>query len=1612
LSGRTGLLTAFSKAFLKEDRMGRLFAGLVSTSHRGSSSGVPEFRTITMVNTWEIKVDLDRLSFTTPSSYRTDLWSNEFGIIQNAIRQKTYNGKRFNTIFIDMSICTWIDPLPLLSLLISLAEFNNNNGSSEVIFSGKFSDQKSLLPFLEQEGFFGVFDKLKIRYTFGNMPGSENTKAFNAIRNLKSKLFYTNCSVLAAKIVDLKDLQIDRVVSDLIDNNSKIRDLTPSESYDLIYMKLHHILYELLDNVQRHAYEEDVKCQFAGIYMRYRYGIQNTTIQAAYRKNIEDASKDEKKSHLGILLNDIVTANDGFLEVFIIDSGVGIGETLQGKLKNRKNETYHSAFLGLFQRVYFEGLRSKKSEQNAITPTSGINLIHNLLKSDNDFVFAHEEKMWIGFPARENKSNINKYMAQDRDKDIKGKIIVKGLSWIFRLSWEKKNIRENPEVNFFFKNNPGSKILSHPICEALTLFDAEETEKYRNKSVFINDQRENIEFLKNGKLFGDINKAKYFLWFPQKLSTKNEVIKKIESYADEYLKKFNADGGSGSMQKQSLLLLDIPAHEIVVYINALNNLDLYGVTSTYPMMPNFLQLFKNIIICSKTYEVIAFSVKEKKLKQDKELENGFISCADHNLNIKKAALFLKAHDTYLFWKTIAESPNKNDYFVNADIAWEEGLTIRGYFYFENIIHNHDLYSILHNALERIAGLYPEKNVRFVGSDGITKQVIDELNIKYFDEKTPNQINVNSVFVTGKTSSSLLSKDRDDNNVTVSYFYNKNKTYITKSKEDSPGLILFFWPKNEWISNVFREEKTYKRIENTYMIIKKSESSFIINRQNYDDKKNYKRSIDETYEDIQKDGIGIIRLGHTSYENNHNLYNIKYRTIFTDSSRSGHGFFPYIFAVMFFSLLPSKNGNKRSIDRYIDEINDSTLKGTIKDIYKNNQQDNYCYDSRGVSLIVYPTHNYSSLIMRKIILQLPVSFRTSVIPLNRVPTKNGNVIYITPKSREILEEKINELPEREEGHDVLFFDTMIESGRTRKAIKHILSVHTKKIRNIKMLSVFDSQKLSYRNPDKTRHKAYWRLDLPRLGSKNTCKLCNALSVSNEIIMAIRLVGEKTISSFLTFNEIIKRLKGWQETWQVVPALEYKDFHGISSYALPEMQISSIDEHFSPFIRTNVGLSVYASELEFMDMRDDILEKILNEKAIIESHEMIVLLISFRLLLYGNFSLKSCHIRMLQRLILSLSVMSTNDNKDSYSSLGCLALLTQDIETLLNAILPLLYAYKLDVTENKKNNDLKILLGYLAQKDDKLYIALPYEIINPFDHMEMKEAYTDFHYELIYDRTGNFHTRPLEMLVSRALLKKTPDLKAAHISINIIGEKVNTILSQSPEELKAINDKITGLSGKMWSVLNSKSTTDTEWQEIIHDSNNLIEILKDVHSNYFLPLSPYGEITTLSEKIKKLISEHTGKYRIEGSGNTKAEILPCKVSDKFLKDDIRKPWCFWDAAIEGEFIALLTNVRHCCGKIKTPTGRFAHMFVSIKYSESYCTIILRNLSRNKAEVFNVELLKKSRPELTHIKKLNISIKAESSLCGLHHLQLHHIFDNINEKYYFFTTKLKIPILSKEK
>jgi len=1555
-----------------------------------------------------------------PFEFRTGFWNINFGELQKVISLGTYLEDEILKIYLDLSECIWADPLPMLSLLILLSRYKEEKKENQIVlylaaidYENNVKKSNVFLTFLVQEDFISVFQLLCNEILFITDNSREAlTKQHLQYLNMSSfMLNYNNSHILSAEIKNLKQVNIGEYVHQLLDRMSDLHGRIPNIAIDKMYTKIYQILFEIIDNVKKHAYPRSDPYQFVGIYIRYRNGLNKnaTELTSEQKERLSFLANKEEKNH-PLLSREIIDNSEGFFEIFIIDSGCGLKSTLSLAVKKTRGGNYHSSFFGCFQSAFFHKIRSTR--QKMITAYGGLDLISQLLRPENDFIFALEGNEWIGFNASEKSVNLNKH---HRTINPVSNSFVNGLSYIFRLSWASDDIRHDNDISYYKKDE------SHPVYNAFRNESASLTVAINNTYCF--DQRNDIN-QKNTILREFPLDCNHFVWLPGKLNNKNEIINALERYASIYkLKMYLLNNNISeyitnycnttddwfsfivrkhlkdntlleiiandkvdlrllnnaimlienkypedtrlfkNQQRRNLLILDIPSHELVIYKNSLNNKFVYKLEA-------FMELFNQIIICSTHYEVIAFTFNNllKKFELNIEVANSYVNMDSGQINMVQAALWLRYYESTFFWQELSSLKNKNDLFINAEIDWNSKKRIKGYLNLENIICIPDLFEFLKKTVYRTLGYVQDKNALFIGSDVLVQQIVEECNIIQ-ETDICKMINVDSVYTTGLTASTT---DIKSDSINISLFRHPS---CDNTNAVSPLLL---WPNEKWLAlgNPPRFEKIpdiYKRIGNTHLIDKFNSNLTIIDRK-MNSLSSYNQDSEKTYGDLQIKGLGFARIGHFHYDGNHDFINYKFINIIESSYRSRKGAFLFLLKHFFFALLNTENhiDVKKQIRILSDDWRDA-----IQTAYEN-QED----DWGRAAVIVFPSHNYSAHTIRLIKKCLPEYMSERIIPINTVSRRNNGFI-ISPVSIETIKNKFNET--RSISENIIIFDTIINSGRTRKIIKHVLlsKLNLERFENsaIKTLCIIDSYRLPYSSPNRDRHRSFWRFDVPRLGISQSCKLCHAIDNVIELKKEITNIKEPTHS--ISEKEVHDRIEKWIENWKCISALDHSSAHGLAEATIPQVEFSTVYNDFSPLIKTNIGLALYISEMQSIQLRDDIIMHVIKFLKANKAYEQIVMIISCRILQFGDYSSKSFHGRVLIELLNALSQLTADNN---YSALGALTLALQEPNVLETAVLqyvPAAYSPSSDFP----NLDLNIILSHLAQHSDKIYNTLPANITDIFDHKTRLNSYISLHFEL-YNDGGSIHTNSLEEFVgngfdnpkqnyNKKLIDVASTLQSLLKSLDTI--KSNEFIKTGEFKYKSyeivrteINDICDEIS--IYTDMVEDDYKKKKGANILMDTRSIYHYMRQAHAGLFAPLGKRDYDNAIINKIRNIIIDGNEVYTLKMNNDIKAIIKPDGEAPK-PDVNVEEIWYYWNIDIEQEFIYLINNAKHSCGEIISAYGEVAHMLVSVNYSVDNCIIILRNISTKHNEEIIKKFRQKGRSGIKRNKELEVNIEVKS-------------------------------------
>lgn len=459
-------------------------------------------------------------------------WFCEFGKVQSKLLD-TYNTK----IYVDMQECSFISPTPFLSLLLTLMKiYLENKCMIEVLLPDDNTlEKKKFLNYCSREGFLNIINEISMKkYEVSKM------NAYNVIGNENFEKIYKACIIeLESGDISIKEI-VDQIIDEINENNLNIN----KNQKLYIIITIRNILQELIDNVYKHAYEQERKI-FA-LYIRIRYAT-DSTIRIGKENNLYSNLQTTTKP-------DEIYVHNG-IEIYFQDIGKGIIKSYE-----EKGIFYPKRPLREIIKATFFADKFENREDN--TPVNGLAFLRKIIQEKNNFFCIYNEEEGSGnFGINDKKMNVNNIHMRDINKDEKV-IKIKGQIYNFTL---------------FDRNYSKPKEKSYEKLETLL-------EEYSRSYEKVNT--EFVDLREVGEPFGLKGlKPEVFLFVPQYL-TKNLIIDMLERVF------INSEG------IRRLIIADIEEEELVLFEFALENLFSHIIDCH-----NYLS---ELYIITKTLNIICF----------------------------------------------------------------------------------------------------------------------------------------------------------------------------------------------------------------------------------------------------------------------------------------------------------------------------------------------------------------------------------------------------------------------------------------------------------------------------------------------------------------------------------------------------------------------------------------------------------------------------------------------------------------------------------------------------------------------------------------------------------------------------------------------------------------------------------------------------------------------------------------------------------------------------------------------------------------------------------------------------------------------------------------------
>lgn len=243
----------------------------------------------------------DYLIVSFKNNLRNEKWTKYLGLIQNLCENILFPDKKINRILFDISECSWIDPLPALSLCILIKQYHLNiRFSIKVPLLRKNNATDVVLKFLKKEGFFDIIRGVANFYD-NDSKGVLSEDKIKAYSHISSNLTYTNASLLPFIVVDLKEIekQYNNNLDDWIDQRileirANLTGFIPESQLGTLIYKIKSFYGETLHNIKKHAYKElNMNTTYAGLYTRLRFGSKNESLSNEEKNRLKYALSNE-----------------------------------------------------------------------------------------------------------------------------------------------------------------------------------------------------------------------------------------------------------------------------------------------------------------------------------------------------------------------------------------------------------------------------------------------------------------------------------------------------------------------------------------------------------------------------------------------------------------------------------------------------------------------------------------------------------------------------------------------------------------------------------------------------------------------------------------------------------------------------------------------------------------------------------------------------------------------------------------------------------------------------------------------------------------------------------------------------------------------------------------------------------------------------------------------------------------------------------------------------------------------------------------------------------------------------------------------------------------------
>ena len=1459
------------------------------------------------------------------------VWAGGFQTVEAALSNVS-----LNRLDVDLRTCLWIDPIPLLCLVILVTRLQAAGATVQIWLSlpsdievapvpisvleanpRLLTNGCRLLSFLANEGFVDAILKTGAEIELKGNNKQVIVKSAQDVATVltSSELAYQNSTALTVETICVLGPftdQVRRSISDQVSARlndpvfqARVQAQVENRFNEELISRLRVILIEGLINVAEHAYDDPNEPKVGAFYVRFRKGLIGATQTERRRLNAFIKSESRESDRLD---SAFLNHQKGCLEVFVADSGVGLVKKLAVR-HPELNDRRHPF------RYYIEGVltRGISSNPDRRTAQGALSLIHRNASRYGDYLRMYSDKFWFGSGAPIIQNSSISKMVRNENREAG----PAGLYWHFRLAWQSSTDVDDSWVS----------IAKHPeaMSAAQAVYSAPLTDIERVAFTNVLVLRGGEEFAKDA----DSESRKYLerhsntdsvVWYSGRRLLKNDILKRVAEISEL----------SENKRYRRLYIVDIEPYDADFYLWALRNLRT-DIRNLWPLA------IEEIILVTTTWKVCVLQYwTEPSEERSESARHGYREAPERSEEFFRGRVklgsfadakicdllaFFRWQASQQFWKTLSTEDQLNAVYFNGDVEWSETprLSITGYLDFGLASTIAGAKSILAAELKRYCLLHADAIPALYSFDSYVANIVDyvdwQLGSKVYSESRVRH-GIGSVLVTGKT----LTAHNAEEGRHVHFFAHPNAV-----ESLGKARTLLFWPAGEnWFdSKVTRgSAEPKRRIGSTAAISAKGNKTFVLPRWSEDGHPVALRAPQSAYQDFQ-DLPALVQAGHWSDGAHHDFLSLNIRNAVNRSDIDGEGVFTYVAACIVHAL---------NIRSELTEHGKNRLRG-----FRERHGMARAEFSTRAAAVVYPMRGDAAHII-ELFLERYVSpdMRNAVarrlIGIGNIRSTGARLpLLMSPSAQERIKAALQkkERSEKAEKSDkgdgagvLLFIDDAVITGKTHTEVNAVLRALGAK--NVITVIGVDRRRLPSGRIIPENLSSYWRLDIPPLGDSYSCPLCTARSSLG------------LLTSLLSSDQLINHTNAVRNRWAAMDpnrdwdkALRPLPLKKISlRYGLGEG--TSKDVRHQVDLRSSTAVSSWYIELETMTGSEQAFDRALQRLsgsavAGADDEEMAKLELLSSAVLYFAGSLAPKRLLSIVEDIIS-SVIRNRSNSD-HTSLGALAVISA-VDTVMQyggTPFESILQKHFDQDVEGLSDDARMLITALIAKRavapshpsvlqlSRLLFGMP---------VPLAHRYNLFHGELI-SPIGNFHGRPL--IKFSAGVNFTNDINGAIresiASCDFLIKFIQTIPFDFAASIGGgerggsvgILERVDGALGRARDALTRAAADGGRLGEAKKLCEQLVSQLKELQDRLAISSETiHTSILILIEEVKNDWPPGK-KYPSDG-----VKIFGQRKGSLVLREDEVR-WVAWDNQIRVAIRDILKNcLTHNCGPINDPFG----------------------------------------------------------------------------------------------